>query len=142
MDSPPNPTPGRKALGFRPAMRVKSGSDFQRAYRDGNRARGSIMVVVACPNGLAFSRLGLSVGRRIWKNAVRRNRVRRVFREAFRLGYPELPAGYDFVLIPAVPKLWPEVQAVQRELTTLGHKAVRRCIERAEKDAAAQEQAS
>ena len=84
-------------------MRVRSGSHFQRAYREGNRARSAHMIVVACPNGLAFSRLGLSVGKRIWKHAVRRNHVRRLFREAFRLSYPDLPGGYDYILIPAIP---------------------------------------
>ncbi|MFT5050918.1 MAG: ribonuclease P protein component [Chlamydiales bacterium] len=139
MDSAANPMHTRKRLRFRPAMRVKSGNDFQRAYRQGNRARGATMIVVACPNGLAYSRLGLSVGKRIWKHAVRRNRVRRLFREAFRLGYPDLPAGYDFVLIPAEPKLWPEIQVVQKELIRLADKAARRCVERVRKDAEAAE---
>ena len=122
--------PDAARLRFRPAMRVKRGGDFQRAYRRGSRARGSSLIVVACPNGLEFSRLGLSVGKRIWKQAVRRNRVRRVFREAFRLAYPELPSGFDFVLIPAAPGLRPGVQATRRELAALGSKAARRALER------------
>ena len=117
---------------LRPAMRIRRGNDFQRAYRRGSRARGNNLIVVACPNGLGFSRIGLSVGKRIWKQAVRRNRIRRIFKEAFRLVYPELPEGYDFVLIPAVPKLRPTLGATRSELTALGRKAARRAKERHE----------
>ncbi len=35
-------------------------------------------------------------------NAVRRNRIKRLCRESFRLVRGELPAGYDFVMVPRV----------------------------------------
>ena len=105
---------------------MRSRRDFDSAYREGRRARGSLVLVVAVANGLPHSRLGLSVGRRVWKSAVRRNRIRRVFREAFRLSYAELPAGHDFVLIPAEPRLKPSVEPVRAELVHLARKAVGR----------------
>lgn len=86
------------------------------------------MVLVA--NGLEHTRLGLSVGRACWKSAVRRNRVRRVFREAFRLSREELPRGVDLVLIPAAPKLQPELEETRRELVAMAAKARRRYRER------------
>lgn len=113
-------------LVFKPKMRVQRKRDFERAYREGARARGAIVVVVVCPNGLAHARLGLSVGRVVWKSAVRRNRVRRIFREAFRLSYPELPPGVDVIMIPATPRLEPELAAARAELVALSHKALRR----------------
>ena len=117
-------------------MRMRSGSHFQRAYKSGSRARGGILVVVICENGLEVSRLGLSIGKRIWKSAVRRNRIRRVFREAFRLSYGSLPKGYDYVLIAAEPKLVPELEATRKELVHLAKKAERRLLEKREKEAA------
>ena len=80
-----------RPFSFTRSMRLVSARDFARTYAEGGRARGEIVVVVACPNGTQGTRLGLSVGRAIWRSAVKRNRVRRVFREAFRLSYPELP---------------------------------------------------
>jgi ribonuclease P protein component len=48
--------------------------------------------VIARPNGLGHARLGLAVGVRAAGNAVNRNRVKRVVREAFRHIHQELPA--------------------------------------------------
>jgi ribonuclease P protein component len=104
-------------------LRVVRRGDFQRAYERGARARGAVMIVVAVANELPHARVGLSVGKSIWRGAVQRNRVRRVFREAFRLEQHALPAGFDLVLIPARPKLEPELGATRAELIALAHKA-------------------
>ena len=119
--------PPARSLRFRRSQRVVRGGDFQRAYREGSRARGELLVVVAVPNDAGLTRLGLSVGKKIWKSAVRRNRVRRVFREAFRVAQHELPEGYDLVLIPARPRLEPDLLATRRELVHLARKAAARC---------------
>ena len=119
-------------LGFPRRLRVVRKGDFQRAYSQGRRARGEVLLVVGAPNGLPHPRLGLSVGKRIWRGAVQRNRVRRVFREAFRLSVPDLPPGLDLVLVPAVPALWPDLEATRRELVKLAHKVARRLAEAAE----------
>jgi ribonuclease P protein component len=119
-----------RPFSFTRSMRLVSARDFARTYAEGGRARGEIVVVVACPNGTQGTRLGLSVGRAIWRSAVKRNRVRRVFREAFRLSYPELPQGADVVMIPARPKLEPELAPTRAELVALAHKALARAGEK------------
>ncbi|MAF66631.1 MAG: ribonuclease P protein component [Planctomycetes bacterium] len=105
---------------------MKSARDFARAYRQGSRARGALLRVVVVPNGLEHTRLGLSVGRSVWRHAVRRNRVRRLFREAFRLERHALPPGIDVVLIPAEKALEPTLERTRRELVGLVGKAWRR----------------
>ena len=61
---------------------------------------------------------------------MRRNRLRRIFREAFRLTYPDLPQGVDLILIPAEPRLDPTLEETRRELVHLALKAHRRHLER------------
>ena len=117
-------------LRFLPSMHIRSGKHFERAYRKGSRARAEQLLVVVAENGLDATRLGLSVGTRIWKHAHRRNRVRRIFREAFRLTYPELPRGVDLVLIPAAAQLEPDLEKVKRELVMLAHKAHQRLLQK------------
>jgi ribonuclease P protein component len=53
------------------------------------KARGPL-VVFTMPNGRAFHRLGLSIGKRVG-GATERNRVKRMIREAFRLSQHALP---------------------------------------------------
>ena len=118
-----------RPLSFTRAMRLVHRNDFARTFREGRRARGAVIVAVVATNGLEHTRLGLSVGRVIWKSAVQRNRVRRVFREAFRLSYPELPRGLDVILIPARPKLEPELAATRAELVSLVQRAAARVSE-------------
>lgn len=128
-------------LRFPKAARVKSKNDFARAYGRGNRARGTWLTVCVVLNGLDHTRLGLSVGKRVWKSAVRRNRVRRVFREAFRTSLPELPPGLDVILIGSVPRIEPSMLEVQGELVGLVEKAHRRHLERLAAEAAAEQAA-
>ncbi len=97
--------------------------DFERAFSQGGRARGALLDVIVVENGLPYSRLGLSVGKRVSKHAVRRNRVRRLFREAFRLSRAELPAGVDVVMIAAAKGTAPTLAALRAELAVLCKRA-------------------
>src|SRR5258708_9099954 len=84
---------------FHPWEHLRRPGDFRRAY-DGKRSvSDERLIVYACENGLPHCRLGLSVSRK-FGGAVQRNKLRRLYREAFRLTKAELPAGLDLVLIP------------------------------------------
>jgi len=124
------PTPPRR-FRFKDAHHIRSAADFKRVYREGNRARGTLMTVAVAGNSLDHARLGLSVGKVTWKSAVKRNRVRRIFREAFRLEQAELPPGHDIVLI-AGREIWPELDATREELVRLARKASKRYREKLE----------
>lgn len=115
---------------FRRAMRLRRGADFSRVYREGSRAKGDRATIAVAANELEVTRLGLSIGKRVWKQAVRRNRLRRVWREAFRLEYGELPRGVDLVVIGSVPQVELGLEEARRELVRLARKAHRRHLER------------
>lgn len=86
---------------FGPSARLTHRREFARV-RDG-RARVDLgpLTVFAIPNPVGRSRLGMSIGRRIGI-AVRRNRLKRHLREAFRLERGAFPAAYD-LLVTARP---------------------------------------
>ena len=79
--------------------RVTRKRDISRLFESGRRAADSLIVLYAIPNGLPHSRCGVAVSTR-HGNAVRRNRIKRLCREAFRLVRPALPAGTDYMLVP------------------------------------------
>ncbi len=126
----------RSANGFPPWARVRRQADFDRAWKRGRRARASSLVVVAVDNGTERTRLGLSIGRRIWPGAVQRNRLKRVIREAFRTVYPDLPGGVDLIVMAAGPRQVLDLSTAQAELRLLAAKAHRRYLEaKAEEEA-------
>ena len=126
--------PLRSRLGFTRAMRLTRERDFQRVLRTGSRARSAHLVVAVAANDLEHTRLGISIGKRIHKSAVRRNRLRRIIREAFRLSYADLPRGVDMVVMAAEPALVLELRTVQPELVLLARKAERRWQEKQAKN--------
>ncbi len=92
------PTPLRHRL---PAMaRLRTARHFQRVYHRGARATGELLTVVALrTRSDEGARLGVSVSKDHGA-AVRRNKIKRLLREAFRLERHALPADFDVVLIP------------------------------------------
>jgi ribonuclease P protein component len=122
--------PVRNGARFHPWMRMTKGREYSSVYRRGSRARGSLITIAAAPNEIGGTRLGLSIGKKVDKRAVVRNRLRRLFREAFRLEYDQLPSGYDLVVIGSTPKPIVTLVDARRELVKLAVKAARRSEDR------------
>src|SRR5688572_20071284 len=77
---------------------LRSPAEFAAVYDAKVRESRGPLMAYAKPNDLGHPRLGMSVSRKVGI-AVRRNRIRRLLREAFRLMQHDLPAGYDFVVV-------------------------------------------
>jgi ribonuclease P protein component len=95
-----------------PASRRLSGTlRFAAVFDAKVKKSAGPLVAYSLPNDLPQCRLGLSVSRRLG-TAVRRNRIKRLVREAFRLHTFELSRGYDLVIVvrPHEPTKWAEYQ--------------------------------
>ncbi len=112
--------------GFPPSLRVLRGAEFDALLREGGSAADGLLVVHVLHRGSGPPRLGLAVGRDIG-DAVRRNRVRRLLREAFRLRREDLPAGHDILArARAGDGATRSLEEFQRSLVALAERAVRR----------------
>ena len=83
---------------FDASRRLHGSRAFDSVFAAKARRRLGPITVCGKPNGLPHCRLGLSVSRKVG-SAVVRNRLKRLFREAFRLSQHDLPAGYDLVVV-------------------------------------------
>jgi ribonuclease P protein component len=63
----------------------------------GRRYYTSSFLVALKENGTDTTRLGISVSKRVG-NAVKRNRIKRLIREFYRLNKHQIPRGYDMMI--------------------------------------------
>ena len=80
---------------------VKENYEFRRIYRKGKSVVSPYMVLYCQKNRQGRTRLGVTVSTKLGK-AVVRNRVRRRFREIWRLNKESMVPGWDIILVARV----------------------------------------
>ena len=77
---------------------IRKNSDFQLVYRSGKKMANKYLIVFSMPNNREFSRLGVSVSKKIG-NSVVRHRITRLLRESFRLNESEFHSSWDIIVV-------------------------------------------
>ena len=95
---------------------LKENHEFRRLYHRGVSTAGKHVVIYCRRNKLGYNRLGLTVSAKL-ACAVKRNRIKRLFREAYRLNEDKFADGIDLVL-----PVYPDLLAVRDR----GHREIRR----------------
>ncbi len=78
--------------------RLKLRRSFDLIYQKGNTVQNDWFILLYIRNGLDYSRIGIVIKRAFGK-ANRRNKLRRWYRECYRLNKKDIPQGYDYLLI-------------------------------------------
>ncbi len=91
------PSDPLKKFGLPKSCLVRKGWEYEAVYNKGRRLRGDGFSLIFLKNNLGYNRLGISIHKRI-KGAVKRNRIKRIFRESFRLSRQHYPLGSDVVV--------------------------------------------
>ena len=79
-------------------LTLRNQRDFARIYKHGKSRGSSYMVVLYRKNGLGFTRTAFVSSKKVG-NSVKRNRSRRLMREAYRAVGSEVSKGYDIVFV-------------------------------------------
>jgi len=103
---------------YRKSERVNKRSDYRAIYNQGVWSSSQHFTSITCSNKKGIKRLGITVTKKAG-NAVKRNRIKRLIREFFRLNKDLFPAGHDVVVMAKrnMPPL--TYQEACRELTEL-----------------------
>lgn len=85
----------RKAV---PMVSLKNNREFGKVYNRRESFANKYLVMYLRPNSLDYSRIGISVSKKVG-NSVVRHRVTRLIRESCRLNRDRLIMGYDIVIV-------------------------------------------
>jgi ribonuclease P protein component len=118
--------PTSRRLRFGPELRLRSKPQFDAIYASGRRIDDRFFGLRVKPNGLGIPRIGLAVAVKTAGNAVRRNRLRRLVRESFRLARLELPA-VDIVVAAKFPATEAPAATLRASLATLWQRVASTC---------------
>ena len=102
-------------------FRLRSSTDFKRVRQIGKSYAHPLVVLVKepTPEGL---KIGISAGRSVG-TAVERNRAKRRLREAINQWMPQIPTGWNLILIARQPILKADWQELLNAIHTLLRKA-------------------
>jgi ribonuclease P protein component len=132
-DSVPGPSPlvVLVPVPFPKTARLLDSSAFTATLQGKRLARTPHFSLHAAPSPTQAPRLGLIVGKRMEKKAVRRNAIKRVLREAFRLARPTLRAD-DLVVKLNAPFARDSLVALKREVRSQADRLLAAAAQRPE----------
>lgn len=97
---------------------VKKNSDFIRAYKKGKFYAGRHIVLYALKNGANINRIGITVSKKFGKS-VKRNRIKRLIRENYRLYEMFVKDGYDIIFVARSSETMPDFSDIRKEMKFL-----------------------
>ena len=82
---------------------LKTYRDFGKVYNHRESYANRLLVMYVLPNQMSYSRIGISVSKKVG-NSVVRHRMTRLIRESYRLNKEKIKTGYDIVIVARAAK--------------------------------------
>jgi ribonuclease P protein component len=97
---------------------LKKNRDFSRVYRKASFLSTKNMVLYVLNNRYDIKRLGITIGKKVGK-AVKRNRIRRLVKENYRIFEENIMEAYDIVFVIRKTGELPTYKEIQKEMKYL-----------------------
>ena len=102
---------------------LKSSREFSQVYNHKESLANKYLVMYIQPNDQMYSRIGISVSKKVG-NSVVRHRIKRLIKESYRLNIDKIASGYDIIVIArysAKGKTFSEIESALLHLCLKGH---------------------
>lgn len=97
---------------------INKNKEFHKLYKSGNFFVGKFIVLYVKKNKFDFKRLGITASRKVGKS-VKRNRIRRLIKENYRLLEFNILDGYDLVFVARNTEELPGFTEIKKEMKFL-----------------------
>jgi ribonuclease P protein component len=102
-------------LAFPPQLRLKKAAEFKKVFTNPVKSTDRYFTLLATRNDFAYPRIGLAIAKKIIRNAVDRNEIKRTVRESFRLQQHMMPS-IDIVVLARKEALDASTEALRKSL--------------------------
>lgn len=115
-----------KESSFKKDERLKKRPEFKSLYRDGKKISRDEFVIYFAPSRGNRGKLGVVISSSLC-NAVKRNRLRRIIREAYRLNKGVLKPGQDIIVRPKKSMILISAKEAETLLVKVFKEMVKKC---------------
>ena len=109
-------------LGLPRSRILKKKKDFQAVYSRGKSYANRFLVLYVFRSNGFQGKVGFAAGKKLG-NAVKRNRIKRLLRESYRMHQSEIEEGVSLLLVGRKAALAVKCQEVEKAFLALGRKA-------------------
>ena len=97
---------------------LKKNHEFMRVYKKGRFYVGKYITLYTLNNNINKNRLGITVSKKVGKS-VKRNRIRRLIKENYRLVEDKIKHGFDIVFVVRSSEDMPGFFEIKKEMKYL-----------------------
>lgn len=80
-------------------LTLKKNYEFQNVFKKGNWYGGNLLTIYILKNNKDSNYIGVAVGKKVSKSSVKRNRIRRLIKEAYRLEESKILKGINIIIV-------------------------------------------